>query len=108
MSMLVDTDLGQFRCVTDDGKNRRWLFECPECRGMLPLTEAHLAGKAPIDHESRTLGATFCSFRGMRDFGEQLICRMQALVLMGYKPTHDEGEDCWKPSKGGGSDGPIR
>ena len=101
MSMLVDTELGQFRCVTDDRKNRRWLFECPDCHEMLPMSEDHLDRKLPIDHESRKTPGSFCSFQGTRDFGAQLVHRMQALVLMGYKPTHDEGQDCWQPSRGG-------
>lgn len=98
MSMLIDTDLGQFRCVTDGGK-KRFIFECPHCLEMLPLSEEVLAGNAPVDHESRVMPGKFCSFAGTREFGKILITKMQSLILMGYKPWHDEGEDQWQASR---------
>jgi len=105
MSMLIDTDLGQFRAVTD-GDHKRFLLECPECGEMLPMTEDILAGKHPVDHESRKLPATFCTFAGVHEFGKALVCKMQSLIVMGYKPWHDEGQDQWQPS-GGGADGYV-
>ena len=106
MSMLVDTDLGQFRCVMD-GQGKRFLLECPHCGEMLPMDEEILAGRKPIDHESHRMAATFCSFAGVREFGKALITQMQSLIVMGYRPWHDEGEDCWRPSRGGGADGYV-
>lgn len=100
MSMLVDTELGQFRYVTD-GPNKRFLFDCPDCHEMLPMSEEILAGRAPVDHESRIHGARFCTFAGTREFGKYLIATMQAQIVMGYKPYHDEGQDRWQPTSGG-------
>ena len=95
MSKLVDTELGQFRQVTD-GARSWFLFECPDCLEMLPMNEETLAGRALIDHESRIYGARFCSFQGTREFGKILIATMQAQIVMGYKPYHDEGQDRWQ------------
>src|SRR3990167_6494416 len=106
MSKIVDTELGQFRQVTD-GHKKWFLFECPCCHEMLPMNEEILAGRAPIDHESRIEGARFCSFSGTREFGVQLVAAMQAQILMGYQPYRDEGQSQWQPSRGGGVDGPI-
>ena len=92
MSQLVDTQLGQFRYVTD-GHKKWFLFECPDCHEMLPMDEEILAGRALVDHESRTEKARFCTFSGTRQFGIQLIAAMQAQILMGYQPYHDEGQD---------------
>lgn len=99
MSMLVDTELGQFRCVSD-GQNKRFLFECPDCAEMLPMSEEIFAGRAPIDHESRIHRARFCTFTGVREFGKSLITTMQAQIVMGYKPYHDEGQDRWQSAGG--------
>jgi hypothetical protein len=101
MSRLVDTELGQFREVTD-GTSRSFLFECPDCHEMLPMDEEILAGRAPIDHESRVHGARFCTFAGTRDFGRKLVATMQALIVMGYKPYHDEGQDRWQSNGSNG------
>jgi hypothetical protein len=106
VSKLVDTELGQFREVID-GFNKRFLFECPDCHEMLPMDEEIMAGRKSIDHESRVHGGCLCTFSGTREFGRVLISTMQAKILMGYKPCHDEGEDCWQPSRGGGCDGII-
>ena len=106
MSMLVDTDLGQFRCVTDEN-GKRFLLECPDCGEMLPMSEAILAGESPIDHESRRIPAKYCTFSGVREFGKALICKMQSLIVMGYKPYHDEGQDQWQPMRGHGADGYV-
>jgi hypothetical protein len=95
MSKLVDTELGQFRFV-EDAEKRRFLFECPTCGEMLPMNEEILAGRQPIDHESRLIGATFCKFSGTREFGKHLVTTMQAQIVMGYKPYHDEGQDRWQ------------
>jgi hypothetical protein len=103
--MLVDTEFGQFRCVTD-GDRRRFLLECGDCGEMLPMSEEILAGIHPVDHESRKIAGTVCSFSGMREFGKTLIVKMQSLIVMGYKPYHDEGQDQWQPSRGG-SDGYV-
>ncbi len=97
MSRLVDTELGQFRLV-EDGPRKRFLFECPECHEMLPMDEETLAGQKDIQHESRILPATFCRFTGTREFGKHLITTMQAQIVMGYKPYHDEGQDRWQPN----------
>ena len=104
MSQLIDTSLGQFRVVAD-GEQKRFLFECPCCGEMLPMSEGHLNGTALIDHESRKEPARFCTFQGTRDFGRQLIATMRSHILMGYLPYHEEGRD-HAPS-GGGVDGPI-
>ena len=106
MSMLVDTELGQFRYVTD-GEKKWFLFQCPHCNEMLPMNEEIIAGRAPVDHESRARPGTFCTFGGTREFGKHLISTMQAQILMGYQPYHDEGQDQWQPLRGGGVDGPI-
>jgi hypothetical protein len=106
MSRLIDTELGQFRCVTD-GASKLFLLECPDCGEMLPMEEEILAGRKPIDHESRTMAAKCCTFQGVREFGKALICKMQSLIVMGYRPYHDEGQDQWQPSRGGGADGPL-
>lgn len=92
MSKLIDTELGQFRLV-EDGTKKWFLFECPECHEMLPMDEEILAGRKDIQHESRILPATYCRFMGMREFGKHLIATMQAQIVMGYKPYHDEGQD---------------
>lgn len=96
MSRIVDTELGQFRYVTDGAKGR-FLFECPHCREMLPMNEEVLAGRDPVDHQSKTQPGRFCSFSGVREFGKYLVGAMQAQILMGYKPYHDEGQDRWQP-----------
>ena len=109
MSKLIDTKLGQFRYVTD-GEKSWFLFQCPDCEELLPMPEEVLAGRAPVDHELRREGvgqAQFCSFKGTRDFGTQLISRMQAMRLMGYQPYHDEGQSEWATPIPGGVDGPI-
>lgn len=90
MSMLVDTQLGQFRYVTD-GRRKWFLFECPHCGELLPMNEATLAGDAPITHESRHYPATYCTFAGTQQLGSALVATMQANILMGYKPYHEEG-----------------
>jgi hypothetical protein len=100
MSKLVDTELGQFRMVEDGGR-KRFLFECPACREMLPMDEDILAGRKPIDHESRLQPTTYCRFQGTREFGKVLITTMQAYILMGYKPYRDEGQDRWQPMGSG-------
>ena len=97
MSKLVDTKLGQFRQVTD-GVNKWFLFECPDCGEMLPMSEEILAGTAPIDHATRPPQTRLCTFRGVREFGKVLVSTMQAQIVMGYKPYHDEGQDRWQPS----------
>jgi len=100
MSILIDTDLGQFRYVTD-GQKKSFLFECPDCHEMLPMSEEILAGRDSIDHESMIYGGRFCTFSGVREFGKHLIVTMQAQIVMGYKAYHDEGEDRWQPIGGG-------
>lgn len=90
MSQLVDTEFGQFRCVTDGG--RKWfLLECPVCGEMLPMNEETLAGRSPITHESRHYPGSFCDFAGTHKLGAALLSTMQARVLTGDKPYHDEG-----------------
>ncbi len=95
MSKLVDTELGQFRLV-ENGTRKWFLFECPQCREMLPMDEETLSGRKDIQHESRILPATFCRFTGTREFGKHLITTMQAQIVMGYMPYHDEGQDQWQ------------
>lgn len=93
MSKLVSTAMGQFRHVVDsDGSGGRWLFECPHCHENLPMSEDHLNGSAPIDHESRAEPGRLCTFQGAYEFGSFLVARMQARVMTGSKPYHDEGE----------------
>lgn len=88
MSDLVDTRLGQFNCVRD-GDIRRWLLECKFCGELLPLTEEHLQGKQPIDHESKNNQGRFCEFRGYHEFGAVLVAAMQTRAMMGYGIFHD-------------------
>lgn len=106
MSRLIDTEIGQFRAV-QDGAINRYLFECPHCAEMLPLSDDALNGTAPIDHESRKQVGRFCTFSGVREFGRCLVSTMQAMIVMGYQPYHDEGETRWVPSRRLGVDGPI-
>lgn len=61
------------------------------------MIEDTLDGIAPIDHESRVKSGSICSFSGTRNFGSTLVAAMQAQILMGYKPYHDEGQDRWQP-----------
>lgn len=105
MSRLIDTEIGQFRAV-QDGLINRYLFECPACGEMLPLSDDALNGTAPIDHESRREVGRFCNFDGVREFGRYLVSTMQAMIVMGYQPYHDEDETRWIPSQRLGVDGP--
>lgn len=70
---------------------------------MLPMSKDTLEGIASIDHESRLNPGRFCTFSGNRDFGNTLVAAMQAQILMGYKPYHDEGQDRWQPMPGADS-----
>jgi hypothetical protein len=103
MSMLIETKLGQFRAWTD-GKVKSFLFQCPDCGEMLPMSEEVLAGIMTINHESRSRPGHKCTYSGTRDFGKTLISAMQAQILMGYKPYHDEGQDQWQPLSDGSSE----
>lgn len=89
MSKLVDTNLGQFRQV-EYGDEKRFLFECPICGEMLPMDEEILAGRFPIDHESRINGAQFCTFKGTHDFGKHLVVSLRSQILVGEPTYHEE------------------
>jgi hypothetical protein len=95
MSKIVDTEIGRFRQVAD-GQHKWFLFECPDCGEWLPMNEDVLAGRDRVVHESQKFPASYCSYGDAREFGSALIAAMQAKVLMGYKPYHDEGEDRWQ------------
>jgi len=90
MSKIVPTKLGRFNAVKADGENE-FLFECPDCGEWLPMSEEILNGSAPIDHQSRTRPATFCSFAGTREFGVELVAAMQARLLVDGIP-YDPGQ----------------
>lgn len=89
MSRLIDSEIGQFRQV-EDGLIKRFLFECPDCHEMLPMTEEILSGDSPVNHESKIYGATFCSFRGKKPMGRHLIAAIQANLLNGIGPCRIE------------------
>lgn len=94
MSEIIDTQLGRFRRVTD-GKTKWFLFECPTCKEWLPLTEAMMNGEEPAVHESATIQGTRCPFSGSHEFGSTLVAAIQAGILSGVEPIHDEDEDRW-------------
>ncbi|MEP6756358.1 MAG: hypothetical protein ABJA67_12715 [Chthonomonadales bacterium] len=89
MSRLVDTKIGTYNLVKD-GNTSRWLFKCPSCGEMLPLSEAHMQGVEPIDHESRVNPARLCKFQGTREFVPDLLSVIQSRILCGYPPSRPE------------------
>lgn len=87
MSLIVSTDLGRFRKVVDQQKRGSFLFECPECKEWLPMTEDHLNGSRDVQHHRRVGG--LCNYVGKRSYGSTLVSTMQARILMaeeGIKP----------------------
>lgn len=93
MSKIVTTELGRFRQVDDHGI-KSFLFECPECKEWLPMSEEHLNGTlAPIhfahvdDMVTMTHGR-LCSFAAKQKYGAALVSTMQARILMDEAP-HD-------------------
>jgi hypothetical protein len=79
MSEIVDTEEGSFRRVTD-GVNKWWLWECPACSERQPIN---------LD-KSEELACVKCGHIG-RNLGRSLVAHMQARVLTGDAPTHEEG-----------------
>jgi hypothetical protein len=95
MSKIVTTQLGRFRLVEDHGR-KSFLFECPECKEWLPMSEEHLNGsQAPIhfakldvvDMVTMDYGK-ICSYAKKECYGAFLVATMQAKLLMAA-----EGED---------------
>jgi hypothetical protein len=105
MSKIVDTEVGQFRQVTD-GTNKWFLFECPVCHERLPMDEETLAGRSPIDHIDGPGSKQICAFQGRKELGKVLVATMQARILMGERPHRDEGEAGYAPRRDG-VDGPY-
>lgn len=93
MSEIVDTKEGSFRRVTD-GKTKWWLWECPSCKGLQPVD---------LDNSITISCAKKCGHVG-RDLGSALVARMQAHLIMGESPTHEEGQP--HKYRSGGIDGP--
>jgi len=89
MSRIIPTKLGRFNAVKD-GTETQFLFECPDCGEWLPMSEEHLNGSTPIDHQSLKVPATFCTFSGTREFGSALISRMQAHILVDGKSFDED------------------
>jgi len=94
MSKIVTTELGRFRSVQDLGGRKSFLFECPECKEWLPLSEQHLSGELAPVHFARTddmvtmTHQRVCSFAKKDNYGAALIATLQARILMGEAP-HD-------------------
>jgi len=80
MSRIVDTDEGSFRHVAD-GAIGWWLWECPKCNERQPID---------LDN-SITVPCVKCGHEG-QNLGRSLVSHMQARVLVGDAPTHDEGK----------------
>lgn len=80
MSKIVDTDEGSFRFVTD-GTNKWWLWECAQCGERQPV-DLDNSVSAPCEK---------CGHVG-RNLGRALVAHMQARVLVGDEPTHDEDQ----------------
>ena len=94
MSLIVTTELGRFRQIVDSMGVKSFLFECPECKEWLPLSEEHLNGSVAPIHFARTddMGTMshgrICSFSKKDCYGATLVATMQAKLLMAA-----DGED---------------
>ncbi len=94
MSKIVTTELGRFRQVVDSAGVKSFLFECPECKEWLPLSEAHLAGELAPIHFARTdemvtmTHGRVCYFAKKQNYGATLVSTIQARLLMDEAP-HD-------------------
>jgi hypothetical protein len=94
MSRIVTTQLGRFRQWEDSQGNKGFLFECPQCKEWLPMSEGHLNGSlAPIhfaridDLVTMTHGRV-CDYAKKERYGAFLVSTMQAKLLMA-----SDGED---------------
>jgi hypothetical protein len=94
MSLIVSTSVGRFRQVVDSAGNKWFLFECPECKEWLPMSEEHLNGLIAPIHFAKTddmITAThnrICGYSKRERYGAFLVSTMQAKILMA-----SEGED---------------
>ena len=103
MSKIVDTSVGRFRQVID-GTDKWFLWECPGCKQWAHLSEDQWNGKVSVDHASQGCAG---QYHETHNFGAELVHRMQAMRLMGYRPWHEEGQDQWATPIGDGVDGTI-
>ena len=92
MSLIASTALGRFRKVVDPRGAASFLFECPECKEWLPMSEEHLNGsRAPIhfarvDDMTTMTHGRICAYAKKEIYGAALVSTMQARILMGEKP----------------------
>lgn len=92
MSEIVDTSEGSFRRVTD-GVKKWWLWECPNCKQLQPVDL----------NKSERWQCYACPHEG-KDLGGTLVATMQASIIMGESPSHDEGQA--PAPRRDGADGP--
>ena len=104
MSKIVDTIFGRFRHVSD-GSRKWFLWECPKCQSWGSMSDDQMNGKVSVVW-SGPGGRGGCDYHETHEFGKRLVATMQAAILMGYQPYHDENESRWQP-RSGGVDGPI-
>jgi hypothetical protein len=88
MSLIVSTNVGRFRQVIDAHGKKSFLFECPECKEWLPMSEQYLNGTlAPIHFARRDDMVTMtrgriCTYTRKTEYGAVLVSTMQAKLLM--------------------------
>ena len=94
MSQIVSTSLGRFRRWKADDGSEGFLFECPECKEWVPMSEDHLNGSIAPIHFRRVDGlitishGMVCGYVEKHPYGATLVATMRAKLLMA-----SDGED---------------
>lgn len=88
MSQIVDTSVGRFRRVNtgDPTHPDTWLWECP-CGQWAYLDEDQWAGRVSVDHASDGCPK---GYHETHEYGKALVAAIQASILTGYPPTHED------------------
>lgn len=104
MSRIVTTKLGRFRAVRD-GEKKWWLFECPDCKAWMNLSEAQMEGRASVYCEAPKqhhypLAVYRCGYHQTHEYAKELVVTIQAAMLMGKSEAEvfQEDKDGPKPS----------
>ena len=89
MSQIVETDLGRFRLVRDDGEpnNKWWLWECPQCKQWGGLTDGQWNGTVSVHCECESFPQRY---HQTHQYGAALVAALAAAKLTGQPLTKED------------------
>lgn len=86
MSEIVDSQVGRFRRV-QDGQDKLWLWECPNCKQWCRLSEKQWNGEESVQCGD---GIRYCGYHQTHAFGPSLVAAIQANILCGFPASHED------------------